>query len=192
MNPKEHEVTQDQQHPGDVYTKAQIEAWYSWNLAAAHRQLARATAAASAALGGKGSARDAQRALGWATKELAEYEAGYAQWQAEGTMPWQHIETFHRVAGSAGTLADAFVPVTVSPGEAAALELGLDPALEPGAAGPDPYVLASREYHARQAVCHDAMRRWGWWQPGDEPTAEMRAQWDATDDAEAGERDESG
>lgn len=83
--------------------------------------------------------------LAQARAELTEYEAGLAAYRG-GQQPHHLL-----------------------------VELGLDPSIEPGL-GVDlsGYAAADRAYRVRWSICQDAMRRWGWWVPGDPPTAEMR------------------
>jgi hypothetical protein len=170
------------EHPGDAYARREIDAWYQQHLQWAQRDLERATAAAAAALAGHGDKTEAQHALDAARKQQAEYEAGFEQWTSTGTMPWRHSETVSGVIGSIdGGLDAAFgPPVQITEGEQAALELGLDPDLEPGTdSGPSDYQNASREYRARWAVAQDAMERMGLYRAGDPPTAEMHAEFAA-------------
>lgn len=150
-------------HPGDAYTRSQLESWFEIHLSMAERQVMNATAASFAALAGTGSKRQAETELKYAVAEQERYQAGQAAYQAGRQPHHRLIETFSRVAGSVGGLDAGFVAI--------------DPAVD--GSGPEEltaYAAATRAYRMRHATCQDAMRRWGWWVPGDPPTAEMNAE----------------
>lgn len=188
-------MTTDEEHPGDVYARSQVEGWFQLHLAMAGRRQHAAAGQPDAVRAGTAAAVE----LSAAAEELAEYRAGYAAYRAGQQPHYRLVETFHRVCGSIGgptlgqALAAGFVVTTPSPGQMAALEAGLDPDLEPtGPAELGAYAAATRVYRVRQATCHEAMRRWGWWQPADPPTASMRGEWAADMEAEDAWRVENG
>jgi hypothetical protein len=193
---------QQAEHPGGAMARREIEAFYQQHLRAAGAAVQRATADAVIALAGQADTAQAQRSLESAQRELAEYEAGHQQWTETGTMPWRHSETVSRVIGSIeGGLDAAFgPPVELTEGEAAALETGLDPALEPdgnlaptldaalGAlsgeqgepnASMTAWEDANRQYQARNELGREAMEHMGLYRHGDPATPAMHAEWAA-------------
>lgn len=152
---------QDEEHPGDAYTRGQLEAWFRLHLDMAQRRAGRAAEAGALAVLGKGSKAAAEAELAAAYAELEAYEDGYAAYQAGNQPHHTLIQTFCRVAGSVGGLDAGFVAVDQDQADAEPAELS-------------EYAAASRAYRVRQATCLEAMRRWGWWLHGDEPTAAMR------------------
>jgi hypothetical protein len=164
------DMTQHDVHPGDTYARSEFETWISYRIGVAERQVGYASGAAFAALTGHGSKPDAKRRLAEAEAELASYEAARAAYEAGGQPHHRLIERFTNVAGSIG--AAGFFAVEVTPAGPlipANDEQGLDPVLA--------YQAANREMRARNATVVDALRRWGWWTPGGEPTAAMREEW---------------
>jgi hypothetical protein len=148
---------EDEVHPGDTYARSQIESWFQIHEAMSERRVAWAREA------GTGT-RQREIELEGALKEQAEYEAGYAAYRAGLQPHYKLVERFARIAGSVGGLAEQFVVVDQ------------DQAVD-GPAELSDYAAASRAYRVRWATCQDAMRRWGWWVPGEPPTAEMREEW---------------
>jgi hypothetical protein len=187
--------TQVDEHPGDGYARAEIDAWYAQRLRAAELELREATARSIAAPGGVGSKPEAARRLREAGAAMDEIQAGHERWTTYGTMPPEHSERVSRVIGSIQDgLAGGFgPPIELSASEQTVLELGLDPSIEPGgqlapalegALGlplsdptrpPTAWQLANTEYRARQAVGRDAMARLGLHVDGDPWTAEQHA-----------------
>lgn len=190
-------MDQTQQHPGDVYARAEIEAWYAQRLRFAEVELQAATGAGIAALGGVGSRPEALRRSTDAQAHMEEMEASYQRWSTYGTIPPEHSARVSRVIGSIqGGLGAAFgPPVTVTASEQALLELGLDTSIEPdgqlapalesalGLPASDPtrppteWQLADREYRARRAVGYEAMGRMGLYRDGEPWTAEQHARY---------------
>jgi hypothetical protein len=151
------DMTQHDVHPGDTYARSQIESWFQIHEAMSERRVKWARQA-----GTETRAREIELAA--AVKEQAEFAAGRAAYRAGLAPHYKLIETFSRIAGSVGGLADQFVVVDQ------------DQAVN-GPAELSDYAAASRAYRVRWATCQDAMRRWGWWVPGEPPTAEMREEW---------------
>jgi hypothetical protein len=151
------EQHQDDVHPGDTYARSQLETWFQIHERMSERRVAWARKAGA-------ETRQAAIELEGALKEQAEFEAGFAAYQAGRQPHHKLVERFSRIAGSVGGLAEAFVVVDQ------------DQAVD-GPAELSDYAAASRAYRVRWATCQDAMRRWGWWVPGDPPTAEMREEW---------------
>lgn len=151
------QLPEDEVHPGDTYARSQIESWFQIHAAMSERRVARGRSASTATRAG-------EIELEGALKEQAEFAAGFAAYQAGDQPHYKLIETFSRVAGSVGGLADQFVVVDQDQAQGGAGELS-------------DYAAASRAYRVRWATCQDAMRRWGWWVPGEPPTAEMREEW---------------
>lgn len=190
-------VGQADEHPGDAYARAEIDAWYAQRLRFAELELREATARSMAALGGVGSKPEAARRLREAGVAMDEMEASHERWSTYGTMPPKHSERVSRVIGSIqGGLAAAFgPPIELSASEKAVLELGLDPSIEPdgqlapalesalGLPTADPtrpptaWQLANMEYRARWAVGRDAMVRLGLHVDGDPWTGEQHAKY---------------
>lgn len=161
---------QDGVHPGDAYARSEFETWISYRLAVAERHVGFASGEVFAALAGRGSKTDAQRRLAEAEAELASCEQAREAYEAGGQPHHRLIERFTNVAGSIG--AAGFVVMEATPAGPiipADQEQGLDPVLA--------YQAANREMRAKRAVVVEALRRWGWWTPGDEPTAAMREEW---------------
>lgn len=148
---------QDDTHPGSVYARAQLETWF-----AIHERMSERRVAWAREAGTDTRAREIE--LDAALKEQAEYAAGFAAYRAGFPPHYKLVETFSRIAGSVGGLAEQFVAVDQDQAQDGPAELS-------------DYAAASRAYRMRWATCQDAMRRWGWWVPGDPPTSEMRAEW---------------
>lgn len=148
---------QDEVHPGDTYARSQIETWFEIHRRMSERRVARAREAGT-------DTRAREIELEAALREQAEHAAGLAAYQAGSQPHYRLIETFSRIAGSVGGLAEQFVAVDQGRAQDGPAELS-------------DYAAASRAYRLRWATCQDAMRRWGWWVPGEPPTAAMRAEW---------------
>lgn len=148
---------QDDTHPGGIYARAQVEAWF-----AIHERMSERRVAWAREAGTETRAREIE--LDGALQEQAAYAAGLAAYRAGLQPHYRLIETFSRIAGSVGGLAEQFVVVDQDQAQHGPAELS-------------DYAAASRAYRVRWATCQDAMRRWGWWVPGDPPTSEMRAEW---------------
>jgi hypothetical protein len=89
----------------------------------------------------------------WARGQLDLLQVGRADVQAGRQPHYTLVERFSRVCGSiASTTSEA---------------------LSAGFVEGEGYVEASQAYHERQNVCWSVMRSWGWWLPGDPPTAAM-------------------
>jgi hypothetical protein len=177
---------QIEQHPGDVYARGEIDAWYAQRTASATAGLADALGDAAAALvTAEGRAR-AGRRVKEAADALEELEAGRLQWSEYGVMPPEQSRRVSRVIGSiAGGLDGAFgPPIVPSASEMLLMGLGLDPGLEPDgqlapalrsglglgrdeSRAPTGRQLAEWEYHARWAVGYEAMGRLGLYRDGD-------------------------
>ena len=170
---------QDQAHPGNVYTRSQLEQWFQLHLAMAERRAGRAAEAGALAVLGKGAKQQAEAELVAAYAEREQFEDGYAAYRAGRQPHHDLVDRFCRVAGSVGLDAGF---VTVDQDAPAADE----PAELSG------YAAATRAYRVRQATCYEAMRRWGWWQPGDPPTREMREEQAAQLEEEDARRIEQG
>jgi hypothetical protein len=154
-------MTDNDVHPGDIYAHGQLETWFQIHLDMAARRAADATLTSLAALAGTGSKHRAEVELKHANAELEKYEDGYAAYRAGQQPHHSLIETFSRVAGSVGGLDAGFVVVDQDQAGEGPAELS-------------DYAAATRAYRVRQATCMEAMRRWGWWVPGEPPTAAMR------------------
>jgi hypothetical protein len=190
------------EHPGEAMARREIEAFYRQHRRSADTAMQRAAADAAAALAGHGDPIQARENFAWAQRELAEYEAGYQQWTATGTMPWRHSETVSRVIGSIeGGLDAAFgPPIEATAGEVAALEAGLDPGVEPDGklastieaalgfltgeqrephASMTAWEDANRQYLERNKLGREAMQRMGLYREGDPLTPAMHAEFAA-------------
>ena len=182
------------EHPGDVYARGEVDAWYAQRLASAGAELAGALGDAAAVLAAAEGRARAGRRVREAAEALEGLEAGRREWSEYGTMPPEHSCRVSRVIGSiGGGLAGAFgPPVEPSASEILLLELGLDPALEPDgqlvpalqsglglpsapSRPPTERQLADREYKARWSVGHEAMGRLGLYRDGDPWPARLHA-----------------